>query len=322
MISSRFGVRGKLNIGLCSVLLVVTVAFGTGYAFLERGDVLEARRAHLRDMAGIARLHLGGVKDRSELELSVNEFTRQLSTATGRVEHVVIEDNRNMILASSQSGTIPPPPESALGENAATMLVPPLIWVTIPLSIETYVPARGEGHPARLVLHESAEGIVGTFRVSLLRHLGFAAGLVGVAMFAAAVLVQRIVLRPVRELVTATESVARDGFWGPIYPSERRRDEIGVLADRLAEMSRRLPEAVRSERYGSAHLMAVRVRRELGEPLRRSRMQLSILESLLSPGSDAARAREQIAAHLKTVRELVAELDDLGLGLPKTRTAL
>jgi hypothetical protein len=72
MISSRFGVRGKLNIGLCSVLLVVTVAFGTGYAFLERGDVLEARRAHLRDMAGIARLHLGGVKDRSELELSVN----------------------------------------------------------------------------------------------------------------------------------------------------------------------------------------------------------------------------------------------------------
>ena len=141
-------------------------------------------------------------------------------------------------------------------------------------------------------------------------------------MLAAAALVQRIVLRPIRELVIATEAVARDGFWGPIHPSERRRDEIGVLADRLAEMSRRLPEAVRTERYGSAHLMALRVRRELEEPIRRSEMQLAVLESVLSPGSDEARVREEIAAQMKRVRELVGELGALELDPPRTRTSL
>lgn len=165
MTTSRFGVRAKLNIGLCIVLLMVTVAFGTGYAFLERHNVLEARRAHLRDMARMARPYPGAVRNRVELESRVETF------------------------------------------------------------------------------------------------------------------------------------------------SERTRDEIGVLADRLAEMSRRLPEAVRSERYGSAHLVALRVRRELEEPLRRSAMQLTVLGNLLSCGSDADRAREEIAAQLKRVGELVGELD-------------
>ncbi len=122
----------------------------------------------------------------------------------------------------------------------------------------------------------------------------------------------RLVVRPVRELVAATDAIARDGLWGLIEPSERRQDEIGVLEDHLAEMSRRLVEAVRAERYGSAHLVVERVRREIDGPLRRSAKQLAVLEELLPrDDSDAACARSEVASELEKIANIVRRLESL-----------
>ena len=83
------------------------------------------------------------------------------------------------------------------------------------------------------------------------------------------------------------------------------------MEDHLAQMSRRLVEEVRDERYGSAHMVAERVRRELDEPLRRAAMELTALETLLAVGSDEARARAQIAAELEEIAEISRRLQTL-----------
>ncbi len=134
------------------------------------------------------------------------------------------------------------------------------------------------------------------FRASLIRHLGFGAGVVGIAMLAAGMLVHRLVVGPVREIPAATDEIAQHGQWEPITPRGRRRDEIGDLEGHSAQMIRRRVEEVRDGRYGSAHRVAERVRRELDEPLRRVAMELTVLETLLAVDSEEARARAQIAA--------------------------
>ena len=132
--------------------------------------------------------------------------------------------------------------------------------------------------------------------------------LLALVLLAAGLAIDRLVVGPVREIATLTDAIAQDGSWDPVAPSERRGDEIGLLGDRLAKMSRRLVDSVRAERYGSVNLVAARIRHELDEPLRRIAIHLAVLEDFVPGESDAARARDEIAIEVKRVAELVGDL--------------
>jgi HAMP domain-containing protein len=311
----HLGVGAKLNLALGVVLLCITATFGVSYALLERNMVLDIEREHLTHLASLARLYLADVGDRDELEAVVSEFNKKLASSRRAPHRLVVEDSRGEALATSNFGkafqsTDGGPHRSEQGPRVE--MAPSVLRAELPLRLERYTPAMGSHEPSRIVLFESLPRIGEMFQTSVLWYLGFGAGLVGLAMLAAGAMTHRLVVRPVRQLVAATDEIARDGLWGLIEPSERRQDEIGVLEDHLAEMSRRLVEAVRAERYGSAHLVVERVRREIEGPLRRSAKQLTVLEELLPrDDSDAACARSEVASELEKIADIVRRLESL-----------
>ena len=307
-----FGIRAKVNVGLGVIILVATAAFGTAYALLEGNAAVEAKREHLQQSARLARFQLEEVRDRDDLETGVRELSRRLSESTGAAHRVVVMSAGGESLATSEIGgrAVAEAAGHTTGEPS-DVLLPSSLRVEVPLSLGAYVAKREDLRPARLVLEESLADLPRYVLSSLARHFAFAGGLVGLAMLCAGLLIHWLVVRPVRELVAATEGIGRDGHWEPIQPSARRDDEIGVLVDRVAELSRRLGEAVRAERYGSAHLVASRVRRELDEPLRHAEAQLAVLEKLLPPACPEARAVDEIADRVQEIAEFARRLEEI-----------
>lgn len=302
------GIRGKINVALGGVILVATVAFGTGYALLERSVILEAKREHLQHLAALAEIQIAAAAGPDELERVLEEFDRGLLDAT-KVEHqlTVTTANGEVLATTRHEGTGP----STLDENPVPsgLFFPSSLEVAVPLRLARYAALEPDHQPAWLRLAEPLHELRQHVLASFLRHFLFAGGLVGLTMLFAGIVVHRLVVRPVRELTAATEGIAR-GHWEPVHPTRRRSDEIGLLADRIATMSRRLAEAVRSERYGSAHLVAERVRRELDEPLRRARIELEILKGVAA-GPDEVRACDEMAAALQDIAEISRRLGEL-----------
>jgi methyl-accepting chemotaxis protein len=311
---SHLGVGGKLNLALGVILLGLTATFGVSYAFLERANVFQLEREHLKHMASLARLYLSDVRDRKGLETVVSEFNEKLASARRAPHRLVVEDDRGMAVAANSVGKGLPAAGGGpdpLRQSPPVEVDPSLLRVELPLQLQHYTAAAGDRPPARLVLFESLPRIGAMFRASLIRHLAFAGTLAGLAMLAVGWLTHRLVVRPVRDLVAVTDEIASDGLWGPVAPGRRRRDEIGILGDHLAEMSRRLVGAVRAERYGSAHLVVERVRREIAGPLRRSATKLATLAELLPKGSEAARTRAEVASEIADVADAVRGLEQL-----------
>jgi len=297
------GIRAKVSVTLGGVLLIATLGFGVTYALIEHDMVLNLERGHLEHVARLASLRLQDVETPGELRAAIQEFGRTLSVARDAPHEIEVRDERGNVLAMSR-----PRPLIPRAEIEGTGMVPKALLVDVPLAIEGWKGGPGVGRPNRVVIYESLLGLDLLFRQSLLRHLLFAAGLLALVLLAAGLVIDRLVVGPIRELATLTDAIAQDGSWDPVAPSERRGDEIGLLGDRLAKMSRRLVDSVRAERYGSVNLVAARVRHELDEPLRRIAMHLAVLEDFVPAESDAARARDEIATEVRRVAELVREL--------------
>jgi hypothetical protein len=68
---------------------------------------------------------------------------------------------------------------------------------------------------------------------------------------------------------------------------------------------------MRRERYGSAHLVAARVRRELDTPLREMEIRLAMLEKLLPHGSEEASVCGEIASILEEIAETRRRLEEV-----------
>lgn len=297
------GIRAKVSVTLGGVLLIATLGFGVTYALIEHDMVLNLERGHLEHVARLANLRLQDVETPGELKAAIQEFGRTLSEARGAPHEIEVRDERGNVLAMSR-----PRPLIPRTEIEGTRMVPKALFVDVPLAIEGWKGGPGEGRPNRVVIYESLVGLELLFRQSLLRHLLFAAGLLALVLLAAGLAIDRLVVGPIREIATLTDAIAQDGSWDPVAPSERRGDEIGLLGDRLAKMSRRLVDSVRAERYGSVNLVAARIRHELDEPLRRIAIHLAVLEDFVPGESDAARARDEIATEVRRVAELVRDL--------------
>jgi methyl-accepting chemotaxis protein len=177
---------------------------------------------------------------------------------------------------------------------------------------ETSIQMVSGADSARLVIEESLESIPKDVLSSLLRHVAFTALLIGLVALSTSLLAHFLIVRPVRELAAAAERIGTGGDWEPFSPSIRRRDELGLLCDRFAELSRRLLSAVRDERYGSAHLVALGVERGLEEPVRHAEMELALLQASLPVGSEELARCANLAAQLDEIAEVGRRLKTIG----------
>lgn len=298
------GIRAKLNIGLGVVVLVSALAFGSVYALVERATILGEKRDHLVHLASMAALSFQGV-DGSLLSTQVAEFSRHLSEATGALHRIRIEDATGRTIVGSEPATH----ASRVRADGTG------IWHALfPSTMigETSIQMGPGAAPARLIVEESLEGLPEDVRASLLRHVAFAALLLGLVALSTSLLAHFLILRPVRELAAAADRIGADGAWEPFSPSIRRRDELGILCDRFAELSRRLQSAVRDERYGSAHLVALGVERGLEEPVRHAEMELALLQASLPAGSEELGRCANLAAHLDEIAEVGRRLKTIG----------
>lgn len=300
---SQLGIRAKLNLGLGLVLIVATFVFGASYAWIEATTLVESDRRHLVEIAALARLHLETTSGREPVDAALSRFARPLASATGSEHQLVLRDAAGEVLATTEGSA--PARSSVPGRGSGVgsvwrAVMPGSLSETIPVNL----PGRGEGdRPARLVVEESLDALSSCTAASLLGHLALAASIAGLAMASVAWLVSRLVIAPLRDVAAATQQIARGGEWRPFLPKRRASDEIGMLTDGLAQLSRRLAEAVRRERYGSAHLVAERVRRELDSPLRDIEVRLAMLERLLPAEAEEARLCREIEVQLTAIAE-------------------
>lgn len=297
------GIRAKLALALAGVLLVGTVSFGVAYARIERGTILEVERGHLEHMARLVGPRLAGADTTATLQASVAALQQELREARDTPHEVVVRDDGGAVLAVSHPRRL----SGEAGSDSGSVLPSPL-RVELPVQFERLRDGARQVETGRLVVYESLTGLEPVFQRSLRRHLLFAGGLIGLVLVAAGLAADGLVVRPVRELAALTDGIAKGGSWGPVAPARRRSDEIGRLGDRLAELSRRLLDSVRDERYGSASLVATRARQELEEPLRRIAMQLAVLQELLPSRSEGSRALEAIAGELDRADEVLRRL--------------
>lgn len=305
------GIRAKLNLGVGVVVLASALAFGAVYALIERATLLAEKRDHLHHVASMARLSLGG-REPSDIHREISEFGLHLTQATGAPHRIWIEDAAGNRLAGSEDGA--DPEELPTGVEAPWgSLFPATMVGEVPIEMGSASPA------ARLVVEESLEGLSAQTRAAFLRHLGFAIGLFGLTALAVSRLAHVLVVRPVRQLATATERIGDGAHWEPYSPSVRRNDEIGVLCDRFAELSRRLLSLVRDERYGSAHLVTIGIERALDEPIRQAQLELAVLQASLPAGSDEAERCVHLAGNLEEIVELARRFKELGDHPPGAR---
>ncbi len=310
----RLGIRGRINVALAGIICLATIAFGTGYAWIERSNLLEAEREHLHHLAALAEGQISKATNPDELNEILRALKQNLFDTTKIAHELEVTTAEGIVIATSvgDDGKSSPLLTTYSGEPGRhDFLLPSSIEVNSPLRFNRFEASSPNRQPARLSMTEPLDGLRQHILTSLLRHFLFAGGLVTITMLFVGAIVHRLVIRPVRELAAATEGIARDGDWDPVRPTTtRHNNEIGVLADRIATMSRRLAPAVRNERYGSAHLIAERVRRELEEPLRRVRIQLEILKAVATD-SDEARACEEIDMAIQEIAAIGRRLGEV-----------
>jgi hypothetical protein len=301
---AALGIRAKLNLWVGMVVFASALAFGSAYATIERSTILREKRDHLAHMASIARLSLEG-RGLDALPEEIRILNERLSEATGSAHRIRIDDGAGRRLAPDAGRPDHPPPRA---ETAG-------VWARLfPVTLTADTPIRLTGNPtpARLLVEESLEDLPRDLRASLLRHVAFAALLFGLATFSTSLLAHLLVVRPVRELAAAADRIAQSGTWEPYSPSVRRRDEVGILCDRFAELTRRLLALVRDERYGSAHLVALGVERGLESPLHDAEMELALLRASLPADSDDLEHCEKLGEHLEEIRDLGRRLKQIG----------
>lgn len=299
-----FGIRAKLNLGVGLVVLISALAFGSVYALFERAIILAEKHEHLNHVSSMVKLSIEG-KHPEVLRQHIREFNRHLTQATGAQHHIRIEHANGQILVRSDDSS----------SVARTEIEDAGLWGSLfPASIigETTIQMGLNEASARLIVEESLEQLPDDLLASFAWHVAFASVLFGLAALCTTLLTHVLIVRPVRELAHFSERLGHGGSWETYSPTVRRRDEIGILCDRFAELSRRLRCVVRDERYSSAHLVAVGIERGLEEPLRHARMELAMLEASMPAGSDEHHHCTNLAGHLEEVVALGRRLKQIG----------
>ena len=280
------GIRLKLVSSLGAILIVSTILLGTAFALREQRSLEALKQEHLEHSAELAASLLAEIPpERRERAIDVWNRSDAAGPSYGLLFSGDHEERTNRHLSSDDRTTSE--------EMSTTVRLAASAGDVQLVAIE-----RLPETPALLV------GNIG-------EHFVLGAMLAAMAILAVTLVCQRLVVRPVQWLVAAADAMAQGDDWEPIRPLNRRKDEIGVLGDHFAELSRRLAAAVRGARHTSAHLVAIRVRRELEDPIRRLSVGLATLEALGESDPDAKREIQDLYDQLRLIRQTSARLSEI-----------
>jgi len=281
------GIRLKLVSSLAAILIVSTILLATVFAFREQRNLVALKRDHLQHSAELAGNLLSEIAP-TERERAIGLWNR--TTATGPSYKVLFSGDHE---------------ESPNSRSQSDFGSPGMMSTTV------RIPATPDGKGWQLMAVEPRPDTRALLIASLGEHFMLGVLLTAAAILAVALICHRLVVRPVHWLIAAADAMAQGDDWEPIRPLTRRRDEIGILGDHFADLSRRLASAVRSARHGSAHLVAVRVRRELEDPIRRLTLGLATLEAAGSDDLDAKREIQDMYDQIRVLRETSARLSEI-----------
>ncbi len=272
------GIQARLIVSLSGVLVLLTLVLGAAFAVREQGGLAVLKRDHLQHSAAIVARLL------------------KPTDATGRMTEVV--EGLNALAEPGPRFRIVWEDDHSASPNR----IPEVRLLTA---------ERALGPDGRLLVAEELPDPPALLISGIADHLLIGALLTAAAVLAVSFVCQRIVVRPVRLLVAIADAAAGGQPWATREPDLRFRGEIGVLADHLREMSRKIAAAARSARYEAAHLVALRVLRETEEPLRQLRLSMATLEALVTEGSDVEREVRKMGRHLSTLREIARRFDEV-----------
>jgi len=285
------GIRTKLIASLSGILVVLTVILGAAFAVREQRVILELKRDHLQhsaELVSVLLVRIGAENAESTIR-TLND------RATGAEIRVALRTD---------------PPKLRAAPDESSDHSPEVLSVSIPLPFDS----GGSSQSAdRLILEEALPGMRAETLSTVRGHIALGLILTFAAVLAVAVVCQRLVVQPIQWLVDAADGMANGEGWEPIQPESRRRDEIGELSNHLADLSRRLSDAVRSARHSSAHLVAEGVRRDMAEPLRRLALSLSIIQATTCGDAEMDRQTRDIEQQLKALDQLAQRLRDAGV---------
>jgi len=285
------GIRTKLVASLSAILVVLTVVLGAAFAVQEQQVVLQLKRDHLRHSAELAAGFLAR-SDEEDLQSAIDALNASAENGP-RVRFMHRNDHSVQIHGAADTPT-----------GSTTLLS-----VAVPLEVGSATPARdGSSLVAVEQLPERRTALLAT----LSGHIALGLLLTIVAVAVVAIVVQRLVVRPIQWLVSAADSMAQGENWDTIQPESRQHDEIGVLSNHLTDLSRRLADAVRRARHSSAHLVAEGVRRDMAQPLRSLSASLTILQATTAGDVDAEPQLREIGRQVIALRHLAERLVSTG----------
>ena len=237
------------------------------------------------------------------MDAALSSFAERLAEATRSEHQLILRAADGEILATTE-GSVPISSSDPRGSAGVGLFWQGVLPASLSETMPVDLTGRGDGaRTARLIVEESLGALSAGVAASFFGHFALAASIAGLAMGSVAWLVRRLVIQPLGEVAAATQQIARGGEWEPFLPKRRASDEMGMLTDGLAQLSRRLFDAVRRERYGSAHLVAERVRRELDSPIRGIEARLAMLERLLPAEAEEARLCREIETGVAAIAE-------------------
>lgn len=280
------GIRLKLVTSLAAVLIVSSIILGTAFAVREQRNLVVLKSDNLEHSAELAAILLAEIPPEHR-KRAIDLWNR--SETGGPAYRILFSGGHG-----DPTNDHPPSDDLSASEVMSTS-------VPVPASAGNWQLVAVEPLPDSRTLLVASIG----------EHFVLGVLLAAAAILAVALVCERLVVRPVQWLVAAADSMAQGDDWEPIRPLNRRKDEIGVLGDHFADLSRRLASNVRGARHRSAHLVALRVRRELEDPIRRLNVGLVTLEAVGGGDADIKREIQHLYDQLRAIRQTSARLSEI-----------
>jgi len=340
----RVGLRTEIILNLALLMMGAMLLVGFGIIKIHERDILQQKvrngKIIVKSVQNSIDLYGAGKIDLSERAFLFHRVI-QVYADPEEIEEIAIVDPSQQVIACSLEGR--PVGRIDDEEMAAALSEKSVLWKLgsddslffgLYRNLQLFSPLVKEGDLlggiyVRLSLADVMKGIVGSQRLIIL--LVVLDGLV--IVFFGSVLLSRVIVNPLKELLRATERIARGDYDQRVVPVET--NEIGKLGESFNEMTYRLGESqrsvqeyvrsleianqrlqqtqmelIRSEKLASIGRFAAGVAHEVGNPLGAILGYTSILEKGMDDRSEDLEYLERIEVEIQRINKIIRELLD------------
>ena len=340
----RVGLRTEIIFNLAVLMTGALLLVGFGIIKIHERDILKQKvksgKLIVRSVQNSLSLHLGSKASAPERTFLLHR-TIQVHTDAGEIEDIAIVDPGGRVLACSLEGErVGRIHDQAMAEAISKRRV---LWrldrtssgfLPVYRDLKVFAPLTRDGIPwggvyLRLPLADVMASIAASQRLIILLVVLDGAVIV---MFGS-LLLSRIIIKPLKALVRATEGIAQGEYDQAILIEDG--NEIGKLAEAFNAMTHRLRESqrdvdeyvrsleianqrlqqtqmelMRSEKLASIGRFAAGVAHEVGNPLGAILGYTSILQQGIDNPTEGSDYLRRIEVEIQRINKIIRELLD------------